>query len=461
MHTHDVRIWDIRVLKGKTKTSYNVRWIISGREFSKTFATKALAEGRRIELSAAQRRGESFDTESGLPESEVRRQLAEITWYSHAIDFADMKWPSLEPGSRRSLADALATLTLALVDTQTGAPDYRIAFRALVGHAFNKPARETGDTPSYYATALEWVAKHSLPIASLADPKIARQAYTATTTSHTGEQFSANTYRNKMKGLSGAIRYAIELGHLNANPLDRITKSAPRKATTIDRRVVVNPVQARKLIEAVKEQGRGRTGAHLTAFFAILYYAGLRPSEALALRAQDCTLPKKGWGELCFAESSPYAHKAWTNDGGYSPRKALKHRPKDQSRTVPACPDLVKILRAHLAEYGTAEDGRLFAREDGEKIRPATYAKIWADARRDVLTKVQYDSPLGKRPYDLRHACVSTWLNAGVPAPQVAEWAGHSVEMLLSTYAKCVDGQEALARERIERALDWKDDEAP
>jgi hypothetical protein len=56
---------------------------------------------------------------------------------------------------------------------------------------------------------------------------------------------------------------------------------------------------------------------------------------------------------------------------------------------------------------------------------------------------------------------VSTWLNAGVPAPQVAEWAGHSVEMLLSTYAKCVDGQEALARERIEQALDWKDDEAP
>ena len=207
-------------------------------------------------------------------------------------------------------------------------------------------------------------------------------AYTATTTSHTGQQFAANTYRNKMKGLSGAIKYAIELGRLSVNPLDRITKSAPRKATTIDRRVVVNPVQARKLLAAVKDQGHGRTGPHLTAFFAILYYAGLRPSEAFALRAQDCTLPKKRWGELCFAESSPYAYKAWTNDGGYSPRKALKHRPKDQSRTVPACPDLVKILRAHLSEYGTAEDGPLFTREDGEKIRPATYAKIWADSPR-------------------------------------------------------------------------------
>lgn len=92
------------------------------------------------------------------------------------------------------------------------------------------------------------------------------------------------------------------------------------------------------------------------------------------------------------------------------------------------------------------------------KIRPATYAKFWADARRDVLTEVQYDSPLGKRPYDLRHARMSTWLNAGVPAPQIAEWAGHSVEMLLSTYAKCVDGQEDLARKRIEQALDWTEE---
>lgn len=94
---------------------------------------------------AAQRRGEGFEAETGLPESEIRKQLAEITWYRHAVDFADMKWPGLEPGSRRSLADSLAMLTLALVDTQNGAPDYRIAFRALVNHAFNQPARETGE----------------------------------------------------------------------------------------------------------------------------------------------------------------------------------------------------------------------------------------------------------------------------------------------------------------------------
>jgi hypothetical protein len=62
-------------------------------------------------------------------------------------------------------------------------------------------------------------------------------------------------------------------------------------------------------------------------------------------------------------------------------------------------------------------------------------------------------SLLARRPYDLRHAAVSTWLNAGVPATQVPEWAGHSVHVLLKVYAKCIDGQDEAARRRIECAL--------
>lgn len=41
----------------------------------------------------------------------------------------------------------------------------------------------------------------------------------------------------------------------------------------------------------------------------------------------------------------------------------------------------------------------------------------------------------------------------GLPATQVAEWAGHSVHVLLKVYAKCIDGQDEAARRRIEAAL--------
>ena len=57
-----------------------------------------------------------------------------------------------------------------------------------------------------------------------------------------------------------------------------------------------------------------------------------------------------------------------------------------------------------------------------------------------ALTPVQVVSPLAARPYDLRHAAVPLWLNAGVPAPGMAESAGHSVQVLLRVYAKCQIG---------------------
>ena len=67
-------------------------------------------------------------------------------------------------------------------------------------------------------------------------------------------------------------------------------------------------------------------------------------------------------------------------------------------------------------------------------------------------------SPLAGRPYDLRHACLSTWLDAGVDPTQVAEWAGNSVEVLLRVYAKCIHGRDQINRKLIEDAL--RDDEA-
>jgi integrase len=81
----------------------------------------------------------------------------------------------------------------------------------------------------------------------------------------------------------------------------------------------------------------------------------------------------------------------------------------------------------------------------GQPVPNNAYTKVWRDARAKALTPVQQRSPLARRPYDLRHAAVSLWLNAGVHAPQVAAWAGHSVHVLMKVYAKCIDGQEDAA----------------
>ncbi|MGK5672494.1 replication initiator [Micromonospora sp. URMC 106] len=74
----------------------------------------------------------------------------------------------------------------------------------------------------------------------------------------------------------------------------------------------------------------------------------------------------------------------------------------------------------------------------------------WQNVRR---APVQVASPRAGRPYDLRHAAVSLWLNSGVPATDVAARAGHYVDVLLKVYAKCIDGQEATVNQRIQAAL--------
>jgi hypothetical protein len=76
-------------------------------------------------------------------------------------------------------------------------------------------------------------------------------------------------------------------------------------AETVDRRVVANPEQVRSLLMAVRQQGL--MGEHLVPFFGCLYFAGMRPGEAIALRGNNCMLPRRGWGRLNLAESEPRA----------------------------------------------------------------------------------------------------------------------------------------------------------
>jgi hypothetical protein len=65
------------------------------------------------------RRGEQFDTETGLPASELR-ELNSPTWYAHACAYVRMKWPRIAAKHRASIAEMLITVTPILVtDSRT------------------------------------------------------------------------------------------------------------------------------------------------------------------------------------------------------------------------------------------------------------------------------------------------------------------------------------------------------
>jgi integrase len=171
---------------------------------------------------------------------------------------------------------------------------------------------------------------------------------------------------------------------------------------------------------------------HLEAFYGCLYYAALRPSEAVALREADCHLPSRGWGRIDLAAN--------------------------EIRSIPIPPALVTLLRAHLKTYGTTPDGRLFRTARRGDLQDSAYSAVWQAACAAVFTPAQQVSPLARRSYDLRHAAVSLWLNSGVPATEVARCAGHSVAVLLKVYAHCIDGQADTVNKRMADAVGGSDE---
>jgi hypothetical protein len=84
----------------------------------------------------------------------------------------------------------------------------------------------------------------------------------------------------------------------------------------------------------------------------------------------------------------------------------------------------------------------------------SVYGRVWHAARETALGPELAAMPLARRPYDLRHAALSLWLNAtGAPA-EVAAPAGNSVHVLQDVYAHCVDGRDEVISRQFEEALD-------
>ncbi|MEU7051289.1 tyrosine-type recombinase/integrase [Streptomyces eurythermus] len=437
--SYTVKIWAIR--KRDYRKPYQVRWKVDTRPHAESFLTLGLAESRRAQLITAAREGEPFDVDSGMPKSMVVKER-DISWYEHARNYIGMKWDHSPGSTRRTLAEAMATVTPVFVKDAKGMPDAKVVRQALYGWAFNKN-RWNEEPPADVAKVLEWFQRKSLPTSALSDLPLMRAALNAVSLKLDGKTAAAGTISRKRAIFYNALEFAVESELLADNPLVRLKWKAPEQVVEeVDPECVPNPEQAAKLLAAVRDQSpRGR---RLVAFFGCIYYAAARPAEVIGLRRRDCDLPRRGWGLLRLRETRPRSGTAWTDSGEAHDKRGLKHRPRRAVRHVPIPPELVALLRWHLTAYGTAPDGRVFQTARGGLIQDTGYGEVWAEARTRALPPEEFESMLAKRPYDLRHAAVSTWLSSGVEPQLVAERAGHSVAVLFRVYAKFLnDGDEA------------------
>ncbi|WTB44335.1 integrase [Streptomyces sp. NBC_00827] len=442
---------------------YQLRWKVAGKVFHATFTTSALAESRRSELWQAMRRGEAFDVETGLPESELRAAAEKAkentrpdpSWWDFAREYMGVRWRTAAAKTREGLADSLATAALGMMGEGPGAPELEDVRRAVRWAVV--PKHKDEEPPPELEKAYAWLAAHTLPLSALGDSKVVRDVHYRLSFRLDDKPAATDTYRRRRRGFNTAMEYAIQEGYLDENPLTGLKRPTSQGSDRVDRRVLVNETQGRQLLTAVSYVGsvhRNR-GRRLVAFFGCILYAAMRPAEAVGLRLVDCHLPEKGWGTLTLRETRPISGKSWTDSGERHDKRGLKSREPGTDRPVPIPPVLVAMLRAHLSEFGTAKDGRLFPNERGDLLGTSSYWRVWQEARPLALPPDKVDSPLARKPYHLRATCITNWLRAGLPVAEVARRAGNSPEVIHRRYAGVIDDSEEENNRRIEKTMGW------
>jgi hypothetical protein len=138
----------------------------------------------------------------------------------------------------------------------------------------------------------------------------------------------------------------------------------------------------------------------------------------------------------------------WTDAGSRRDRRYLKARTRRvAARALPLSP--TRILRVHLDQLGTCQGRahilRYPRRGTGVYHLPPGMelsAVYRAGSRWIRLTA----GPAGLRRAPRLRLHMAQRRRC---ARQVAEWAGHSVAVLRRVYAKCIDGQDQVAKRRI------------
>ena len=260
---------------------------------------------------------------------------------------------------------------------------------------------------------------------------------------------SPGTIRKARTLLSSILRHAAESGAIVANPLSlvRAPKGQPRDAVHPLSPAVVERIRAVMLDPPTREVAasqagqRRRRGYNLAPpgtpqtrqrdalIVSLMAYAGLRPGELRALR----------FGAV--RENTILVERAANPDGSVKSTKTGQHR------TVRLLAALAHDVREYMLAAGRPAGKALILRDDDGEAWDKNAWQMWRADRWAPACRAAGLDPV-PRPYDLRHSFASLLLAEGRQPLYVARQLGHSVSVLLSTYAHLIDEYED--RERID-----------
>lgn len=192
-----------------------------------------------------------------------------------------------------------------------------------------------------------------------------------------------------------------DVGYLTKNPLASFKMP---KAPQRDEEIIVIPRDEVGLVLAALEAKQTYRHVNWSLYTEFMLQTAMRTGEVRALMWKD------------IKDNKILVHQNWTLTHG------LKHSTKtNKKRWVPLnnrCQEIIKQV-PHDDEFIFPWNRLAFQSYFRKKLAPLKQAGLISHLY---------------RPYDCRHTAISRWIEAGIPVPQVANWAGNTSEIIFKHY---------------------------
>lgn len=251
---------------------------------------------------------------------------------------------------------------------------------------------------------------------------------------------SPRLFNNYMIPLRGVLALEYHGARALENPLAgitnrRVVKKLPDPLTIAER-------------DSILADLRKHYDVRVWAYFAFAFFTGMRPEEIIALR----------WEDIDWNAAVARVQRVRTFMG--SEREGSKTHTVRDVDLVPPALEALKALKPFTLMKRDEDKREVDLFENPVTGRP------WHDERSQ---REHYWQPalkrLGirrRRPYCTRHTYCTVALMGGIKPSYIAAQAGHSVKMLLDTYARWIPENDGGAeRARLARAMSGISQESP
>jgi integrase len=219
----------------------------------------------------------------------------------------------------------------------------------------------------------------------------------------------------------------VLIGAMNRAVRDRAVRynvAAESDPVRVDRPKIdgTTPVQARAILDAFRDH-------RLEMLVVLALDSGARLGELLGLR----------WRDIDFDERTIRIERTWQRDRFEPPKTARSRRAIDlSSRTI-------ALLRQQPTPID--REGLVFSQPEGRPLDGTkTTREFQAVLKLNGLPRLRF--------HDLRHACATLLLAAGVPVHVVSERLGHRDERItLTVYSHVIPKQRRDAADRLDALI--------